>query len=187
MNWQELYELGKRAFEGRNYKEAQHYLEMLLQEKEGFADIYNMLGFIYHTNGRHEEAIRLFQKAIEINPNYTEASLNLVVAYNEAGEVEKGQELYSRAKKVGKEGSTSYLDPYVKGKLANMHADIGAIYQDLGFYEEAIEEYKKALALRPNFVDIKTKLGVVYRDSGEYTMAIKELEEVKSVNPNYVP
>lgn len=183
MDWQELYELGKRAFEEGNYGKAQDYLEGLIKEKETFADVYSMLGFIYHTNGRHQEAIRLFQKALEINPNYTEASLNLVVAYNEAGEFEKAQEIYSKAKRGSV--SASYLDPYVKGKLANMHASLGTIYQDLGFYREAADEYKRALALRPTFVDIKARLGVVYRDMGEYPMAIKELEEAKGINPNY--
>jgi len=185
MDWQELYELGKRAFEEGDYGKAQGYLEGFLKEKETFADVYNMLGFIHYISGRYQEAVRLFQKALELNPNYTEALLNLTVAYNEAGEFGKAQEVYSRAKETRGEGSTSYLDPYVKGRLANMHASLGSIYQDLGFYKEAAEEYKRALALRPNFADIKTRLGVVYRDMGEYPMAIKELEEVKGINPSY--
>ena len=186
-SWYESYELGKKNFDEKNYKEAQLYLEEVLKEKDSFADVYDMLGFIYYTAGRRQDAIKYFQKALEINPNYTEVSLNLAVAYNEMGEFDKAREIYAKAKEVGKGGATSYLDPYAKGKLANMHAEIGSIYQDLGIYKEAVDEYKKAIALRPTFVDIKDKLGVVYRDMRDYSKAVKELEEAITINPEYTP
>lgn len=185
--WNESYELGKKAFDEKNYNEAQVYLEEVLKEKDSFADVYNMLGFIYYTAGRHSDAIESFKKALKINPNYTEVSLNLSVAYNEMGEFDKARDIYAKAKDAGAVGSTSYLDPYAKGKLANMHTDIGAIYQDLGFYKEAVDEYKKAIALRPTFVDIKNKLGVVYRDMRDYSKSVRELEEAIKINPEYTP
>jgi len=185
--WNESYELGKKAFNEKNYNEAQIYLEEVLKEKDSFADIYNMLGLIYYTVGRHSDAIECFKKGLKINPNYTEVSLNLSVAYNEMGEFDKAREVYAKAKDAGAGGSTSYLDPYAKGKLANMHTDIGAIYQDIGFYKEAVDEYKKAIALRPTFVDIKNKLGIVYRDMRDYSKSVRELEEAIKINPEYTP
>lgn len=185
--WQESYEMGKKAFSEKNYNEAQIYLEEVIKEKANFADVYNMLGLIYHTAGNHQNAITYFQKALGINPNYTEVSLNLAVAYNEMGEYDKSRDIYARAKNAVSGGSTSYLDPYAKGKLANMHAEIGNIYQDLGFYKDAIDEYKKAIALRPTFVDIKNKLGVAYRDMRDYSKAVKELKEAIEINSDYVP
>ena len=185
--WQESYELGKKAFDEKNYNEARDYLEEVLKEKDSFADVYNMLGFIYYSAGKHQNAIKYFKKALEINPNYTEVSLNLSVAYNEMGEFDKARDIYAKAKDAGAGSTTSYLDPYAKGKLANMHTEIGAIYQDLGFYKEAVDEYKKAIALRPTFVDIKNKLGVVYRDMRDYSKSVRELEEAINVNPEYIP
>ncbi|MBI3755575.1 MAG: tetratricopeptide repeat protein [Deltaproteobacteria bacterium] len=185
--WNESYELGKKAFDEKNYNEAQIYLEEVLKEKDGFADVYNMLGYIYYAAGRRSDAIGRFEKALKINPNYTEVSLNLAVIYNEMGEFDKAQGVYGKAKEAGKESATSYLDPFAKGKLANMHAEIGAIYQGLGLYKEAADEYKKAIVLRPTFVDIKNKLGIVYRDVRDYSKAVKELEEAISINPEYTP
>ncbi len=186
--WHESYELGKKAFDEKKYKDAQVYLEEVLKEKDNFADVYNMLGFIYSTNGRQQDAIKYFEKAFEINPNYTEASLNLAVAYNEIGEFDKAREIYAMAKRGGQtDTSAAYLDQHVRGKLANMHMEIGAVYQDLRLYKDAIDEYKKAIALRPTFVDIKNRLGVVYRDMRDYSKAIKELQEAIAINPEYVP
>ncbi|MDO8427239.1 MAG: tetratricopeptide repeat protein [Deltaproteobacteria bacterium] len=182
--WQHNYDLGKKAFEEKKYDNALQYLEKVAAEKNNFADVFNMLGLMYYNNSRFEDAINSFRRAIELNPSYTEASLNLSVVYNELGQFDKSSEVYALAKAVKKEVH-SYLDPYVKGKLANMHAGLGTIYKDLGFYNEAVDEYKKALSLRPEFVDMKTSLGAVFRDMAEYGKAVKELEEAVRLNPDY--
>jgi tetratricopeptide (TPR) repeat protein len=184
-NWQECYEQGRRAFEERNYKEAQKKLEEVLKVKDSFADVYNMLGVVCQIGGKVDEAIDKFKKALDINPGYTEASLNLAVTYNEKGEFGMAEQVYLSAKEKSQHEKTSYLDPYVKGKLANMHAELGSIYRDLGFYSEAVDEYKMALALRANFVDIKNNLGISYRGIKDFSRAIKEFKEVIKINPNY--
>ncbi|MEK7773315.1 MAG: tetratricopeptide repeat protein [Deltaproteobacteria bacterium] len=182
--WQHNYELGKKAFEDRKYDVALSYLERVSKEKSGFADVFNMLGLIYYSFSRIPEAILSFKKAVEINPNYTEACLNLSVVYNEVGQFDKSCDTYTKARESRKE-SESYLDPYVKGKLANMHAGLGRIYKDLGMYAEAADEYRKALCMRADFVDIKTELGVVYRDMKDYSNALVELESAKKLHKSY--
>lgn len=182
--WQSAYELGKKAFDEKKYASALQHLERVAAQKHNFADVFNMLGLIYYDNGRREEAVGLFKKALEINPGYTEASLNLAVIYNETGNFDKARDVYATAKETRKD-AYSYLDPYVKGKLANMHAELGSIYKDLGLYREAVQEYKKALMLRPEFVDIKTSLGVSYRGMRDYPNALRELEEAVRLNDNY--
>lgn len=182
--WQHNYDLGKKAFEERHFDKALQYLEKVASEKTSFADVYNMLGLIYYGQSRFEDAIGSFRKALEINPSYTEVSLNLSVVYNELGQFEKSSEVYAGAKEARKE-TESYLDPYVRGKLSNMHASIASIYKDLGLYAEAAGEYKKALALCPDFVDIRTSLGVVYRDMTDFASAISELEAALKTSPEY--
>ncbi|MCC6503100.1 MAG: tetratricopeptide repeat protein [Deltaproteobacteria bacterium] len=184
--WQHNYDLGKRSFDERKYDTALQYLEKVAAEKNQFADVYNMLGFIYYSNSRFEDAIVAFKKAIEINPSYTEASLNLSVVYNELGQFERSSEVYSLARDARKDAQT-YLDPYVKGKLANMHSGLGSIYKDLGFYNEAADEFRKALALRPEFADIRTNLGIVLRDMKDYDGALRELEDAVRQHPDYAP
>lgn len=182
--WQHNYDHGKKLFEEKRYDTSLQYLEMVASEKNNFADVYNMLGFIYYTQSRFEDAIGSFKRALELNPCYTEASLNLSVVYNELGMFEKSREIYSLAKETKKDPE-SYLDPFVKGKLANMHAGIGTIYKDLGYYSQAADEYRRALELRPEFVDLKAHLGAVYRDMKDFPRAVKELEEAVKINPNY--
>ncbi len=185
--WQEYFNEGKRALEDNNFSSARASLQRVVEEKDNFADVHNMLGIIHYNEGRHDEAIKAFTRALELNPRYTEASLNLAVVYNEKGEFDKGESVYLDAKKVERKEDGSYLDPFVKGKLANMHAELGNIYKNIGYYFEACHEYKKALDLRPEFLDVKTNLGIVYREMKEYAMSVRKLDSVVKHNQEYAP
>ena len=46
-----------------------------------------------HMKGELRKASAHFEKALEINPRYTEASLNLAITYNDLGEFKKAQEV----------------------------------------------------------------------------------------------
>ena len=78
------------------------------------------------------------------------------------------------------------LDPFVKGKIANMHAGVASAYRAVALFEEAVREYERALALCPTFADIRTQLGNSRREMGDLAGAIRELERVRSENPRLV-
>jgi lipoprotein NlpI len=149
-----------------------------------FADVYNMLGTIAFEKGDHEGSRKHFQDALEINPRYTEACLNLAVTLNEMGDYPSGAVAFQKARQASlvEQGA---IDPYVKGRLANLHADIGEIYHGLALHDEAVAEYRKALALGPGFPDLRARLGILYRDMGEYEKAIEEFTRVKREHPEY--
>jgi tetratricopeptide (TPR) repeat protein len=179
----ELLERGKQHFESKNYPRAEQIFVKVLRAGSRFADILNMLGVIYHVEGKFNNAIESFEEALEINPNYTEATLNLAILYNDLGEYKKAKGLYSQVRKRG----ASDLDPILKGKIANMHANLGDTYRSIGRYIEAAEEYKKALKLCPIFVDIQTKLGISYRENGQKELAVKEFTQAIDKKPSYLP
>jgi len=144
-----------------------------------------MLGVIYHQEGRLTEAEEMFNEALRLNPAYTEAALNLVVTCNDLGKYAEAKEIYERAMATSKRAPRE-LDPFAKGKIANMHADVGAAYRGVNLFEEAVREYEQALALCPTFVDIRTELGNTRREMGDLTGAIRELERVRAENPRFV-
>lgn len=181
----ELYQQGKHHYDKGEKEQAMECFLELFGKSEGFADARNIAGLLYHGRGDFEKAVECFERALKINPNYTEASLNLAVTYNEMGRYKKAKEVYQSAQRAA--GKADSLDPFVKGKLANMHAEIGDVYAGIGFLESAIDEFKKALNMRPDFVDVRTKLGIAYRDRGDLNLAIRELKEAASINPAYAP
>ena len=183
---EQLITLGREHYQAGEYEKAEKYLAEVVEIRPTFPDVFNMLGVIYHAHGRFQEAEEAFENALRINPNYTEAALNLSVTYNDRGKYDKAREIYSRVM------STSYdqprsLDPFARGKLANMHADVGAAYAGLGMHDEAVREYSKALDLCPDFVDLRVRLGNVYRDMGMHNAAAAEFEHAKRLKPDYLP
>lgn len=184
--WKDLYTAAKEAYKRKDYQEALKYLERVTDDGD-FADVYNLIGLVKHELGDYQGAIDAFNKAVKINPNYLEALLNLSICYNDIGEYRKAQEVYSRARKAHPERFNTSLDPFVRGKLANMYADIGKMYYKIGLPEEAIKEFEKALHLRPDLVDVKVQLGIAYRDIRRFDEAVRELEEAKRLNRFYLP
>jgi len=180
------FELGKGYYLKKEYGLAEQYLTEVVEQNQSFADVYNMLGVIYHDQGQYQKALRAFEAALRLNPGYTDAALNLAVTYNDTGKYKEAQETYRHA--LSRSGvSEGKLDRYVQGKLANMYADIGDVYLSAGLYPEAIAELQRALSLCPTFVDIRARLAGALRDSGRRADAILEYEEVVRQNPAFVP
>jgi len=183
----QLLALGREHYEKREFDKAEHYLEQLL-EREGarFADVLNMMGVIHHDRGRLEEARAAFEEALRINPNYTEAALNLAVTYNDLGRYEEAKRVYQAALSRGG-ASPGQLDPFVKGKIANLHAEVAQAYADAGMLPDAMHELRKAVLLCPTFADLRVKLANLYRQSGDPEAARFELEEAIAARPHYAP
>jgi tetratricopeptide (TPR) repeat protein len=170
----QLLTLGRGYFEKKQYSQAEKYLTQVVEQNQSFADVYNMLGVIYH------------EAALRINPAYTDAALNLAVIYNDLGKYAEAKQVYQSALSRQR-ASPNRMDPFVKGKIANMYADIADVFSSSGMLDEAIEEYRRALGLCPQFVDIRLKLGDAHRDKGDHAESLAQFEEILRINPNYLP
>ncbi len=179
-------ERGREHYQNKEYSKAEPYLVKVAQEESGFADVMNMLGVIYHDRGQVALAQEYFEKSLRINPRYTEAALNLAVTYNEQGMYEEARRIHEHATSLQPSASKE-IEPYARGKLTNMHADLGQAYAELQMHEKAINEYRTALDLSPDFIDIRTRLAQLLRDAGHMDDAIGEFEKVKAKNESYVP
>lgn len=177
--------LGREHYEKREFDKAEYLLRQVVAETDRFADVHDMLGVIAHSRGDFALAERYFEKAVSLNPNYTEAQLNLMVTYNDLGKYDAAREVYAQIRHRGS-GGAAQADPFAKGKIANMHAEISQAYQDAGMIVEAIHELERAVNLCPTFADLRTKLAVLYRDTGRLDLAREQLEAAKAHNPNYV-
>ncbi len=177
---------GRDAYTGGEYDRALELFNRALEQKQEMADVHNMLGVIHHHRGDMEKAQAHFEKALIINPGYTDAALNLSVTYNDLGKYDEARKVYSRALSHSMNQPSS-LDPFVRGKLANMHADLASAYKEIELFDDAARELRQALALAPTFIDLRTRLAEVLREQGHVDDALAELELVTNQNPKYVP
>jgi tetratricopeptide (TPR) repeat protein len=186
MDLRKIVAAGRDAYQSGDFTTAEKFLIQALENRDDMADVHNMLGVIYSQTDRINKAKISFEQAIIINPGYTDAALNLAVTYNELGKYEEARRVYTRAMRYSRD-QPQELDPFIRGKLANMHANLGEVYKELGMFDESIIEYNKALKLSPSFIDIRTRLSEVYREMGDIKSSEAELEHVIEKNPNYSP
>jgi tetratricopeptide (TPR) repeat protein len=177
---------GRELYRQKEFVRAEPYLAQIAAANRPYADVYNMLGVIYHDMGQFSRAQGAFEEALRINPAYTEASLNLAVTYNDMGRYTEAKDLYLGALTASTRPGGK-IDAFVMGKLANMYADIAEVYQSSGAWDEAIGEYRRALSLRPTFLDIRLRLAETLRDAGRPQDALRELKAILAQSPEYLP
>jgi tetratricopeptide (TPR) repeat protein len=179
-----LLERGREYYAAGDYDKAARCLMPVLRNRHAFADVHHMMGVVYAHRGLPKRAQRMFEQALKLNPGYTEAAMSLAVAYNDEGRYQEARDVHKRmlaARRKGA-GSSSPVDPFVRGKLANKHAELADAYEQAGLLADAIRERERALALCPAFVDIRSGLAAAYRAIGDLAAAAREYERVKKEN-----
>ena len=92
------------------------------------------MGDLYSDQGKYKDAIAAYQKAIELNPNYTNAYNSLGWSYLLQGEFELAKANFEQA---------IQLDPAGRSPVLNL----GLVYARQGQQDEAIGKWQQGLAL----------------------------------------
>jgi tetratricopeptide (TPR) repeat protein len=128
---------------------------------------YNGLGLAYQQEGRIDEALESFARAVAIDPSYA-------VAYNSLGSAYFKKNLFGRA--VEEFSKAIALDPGNAIFLNNR----GLTYAALGETDMAIADYLEAIALDSTYDDAYHNLGSVFYGKGLYGRAVEEY--TKAIN-----
>lgn len=171
-------------FQSGRYDEAEVLLQDVVKHDPPYANVYNMLGFIYSQRNSSEKAVELFRQALSINPGYTEARLNLAITLADTGAYSEALREYAMAKER-EEAKAPTLPTHAQARLAKAHVELGKIYQELGRHPEAVHEYNKAIALAPHFADLHCTLARCYMEAGDGDQAEAALERALELNPTY--
>ncbi len=179
-----LYQRGADAFARGEYAEAERCLAAVLVRHRDYADIYSMLGTIFHVKGQFTKALRLFARALEINPAYTEAKVNLMILLQDLGRYDRATQILRHIQRSS-DALPQSPDPLSKNKLANLHAVTGDMYQMLDLYDAAVDQYEAALDLRPNFTDIRLKLARAFKAKGQLEFAETQTRACLKTRPDH--
>ncbi len=91
------------------------------------------MGAVYLNNNNLEEAIRLFNKALSIDPRHYQSLNALGLAYSMKGDLQEAEKSFRKCLEV----SPNFMEA---------HNNLGMIYQEMGFLDKAEEEFKKVTA-----------------------------------------
>lgn len=176
---------GKAAFERGDFRTALKLFRQVLLSHPDFADVHNYVGLCLSFLGEPQEAIAAFDEALERNPAYVEAHINRALTLNNVGRVDEGREAFERAARYEREGRGEF-SAALAARLANAHAAVGDLYAAAGAPEQAAEQYRSALGLRPRYQDIRNKLGQCLLQQGRPEEAAAELRNALAENDRFL-
>ena len=132
--------------------------------------------------GKLPEALQAYTKAIETEPDYSDAYYSRALAYDDLGDVENAMKDYQKTIALNPNDACAHnnlaidqqtigetdqalahfneaitLDP----KLATAYANRGDLYQELGHTAMAIEDYNSAIRLEPTNQDFRAGLAKI--------------------------
>jgi len=80
-----------------NLKDVERYINMGLKIKEDDVALWYYKGELYQKLDKLEEALKCYDRVIELQPNYIRALLNKARIYERQGDLEKAVEYYNKA------------------------------------------------------------------------------------------
>ena len=83
-----------------NLNDAEFKAKKMIQEHRDSSVLLNVLGVIFNSKKKFDEAIKNFKKALDINPNYAQAENNLGVMYQRINKYEESIFCYKNAIKL---------------------------------------------------------------------------------------
>lgn len=129
-------------------------------------------GVQLHQAGRTTDAIIVYQRLLQLQPNYIKALNNLGIALRQLGRMTEALVVYQRVMILEPEFSDTYYN-------------MGVALQKLGRMEEARVAYIRCINLKPDHVQAISNLGVCTGATGRLEKAVEHYYHAIDVKPSH--
>ena len=153
--------------------EAIQELEASIQSPYVAPELFLTLGSLYAQRKRYREAEEVCRKAIALDPNRSEAYLNLAQLFNAQKLSDKALAALRQALPPGKTFPTS---PYYQTLQADIHFEFGRAYRAKGQATDAIAAFLECLALDDGRAPAHRQLAELYGQQGDTARAGEQAE-----------
>ena len=140
------------------------------RDKLHIAAAQDLWGLVLDDQGKHQEAIARYRKAIELDPGFSNAYLNWGLALQGEGDFDGAIVKYQKAIELDAKNSESYNN-------------WGAILEAFGKDQEAVAKYQKAIESDPKNVDPYMSWGSIFVKERKYEDALSKYLKAIEVNP----
>jgi len=133
--------------------------------------VLHMLGFINAGKGNADEARKYYLAALDITPRFVESMVHLGFLEAQLGKMDESQKWYEKALKEDPESprtQTGYADLYYLKKE----------------YGKALEFYRKALEVKPNFFNAIVLAGGCAQRTGDAEAAASYYRRAEQLRPD---
>ena len=133
---------------------------------------YIVLGATLISQGKAEQALKVYDQAIRLKPDYVEAYYNRGVALQSLGRLEEAIKSYDRTIQLQPDYTVAYNNR-------------GVALKALGQLEEAIKSYDQAIQLKPDYAEAYNNRGNALKELGQLEEAIKSSDQAIKLKPGY--
>jgi tetratricopeptide (TPR) repeat protein len=134
----------------------------------------------------YEKAIECYKKAVEAEPNFYDAILNIGSLYESLGDMDRSLEYF---KMIMDQFDQEQLDKHSKIVKSDPIAfdswqAMADIYSDYEIYSKALSCYEKAIEIDHENENLWISIGKIYIDSEDYKEAVECFKKASKINPN---
>jgi tetratricopeptide (TPR) repeat protein len=176
------------------------------KEREKLAEELHVKGLTQSAEGKLHEAIRTWQKEIELSPKRVRPYNNIGITYRRLGNLDAAKEFHEKAIKVDPKFGHSYYSlglvhydrkHYEEAKRlfleairrgygdADVHYSLGQAHKNLKEYDQAVQAYEKTVKLFYGYPGAHFQLGECYRVKGKHDLARLEFRREIELNSCY--
>ena len=159
-----------------------------VETEHGYSEHGN-LGNALLEEGKIEEAILHYNKALELAPNYPEANTRLANALSKKGEINQAVVHYKKALQHKTDCHKVRYNPLVKQHRTACYKVHRYLADDLakqGKSDEAIEHYVQSLELNPDQPEVYYNLANVLMREGKLDEAVARYNDALNLRPDYL-
>jgi len=154
-------------------KIAFQYAQKAIELNDTLDMAHRLIGGVYVLKRQHEKAITQAERAIAINPNGASNNVNIAGALGLAGRWEEGLGYAKKAIRL------SPFPPVIYFWV------LGRAYFMTGQYDKAVETFKKAVHVNPDYLVAHAFLAASYSSIDRQAEAAAEADEVLRINPKF--
>jgi tetratricopeptide (TPR) repeat protein len=120
--------------------------------------------------GRTQDAVKAYEKAVELDQRSAGAWLNLGTIFFNARQFSRAESHYKKA-----------LDADPQYALA--HFNLANLYDERGDYRRALLHYQDAVRLNPTYADAHYNLALLYQGAGQVMEAVRHWKTYLKLDP----
>jgi len=159
-------------FQIRHWQNSKVLFENALRVTQNNSVAHYGLGIALSEQGKLDEAILHYSKALQIDPRYDRVYNHFAIAMARKGNIKEAIVLLRQGLKI---------DP----NHARAHYNLANLLFSQGKLDEAVSHYIKALRINPEYADAHYNLGSLLTKKKQFNEALIHLAETIKINPEY--